>query len=140
LVRDVTSPRPYSRISALHGTSGLIQGYPDQIYIENRSPADAWEPLDSWYAQYEHPLWQQSSIQNYAGGHGGMDYLVLWRLIFCLRNGLPTDINVYDTATWSCLTELTAQTVAQRSRTIDVPDFTRGRWQTTPPLEIVSPT
>jgi hypothetical protein len=142
LVRDVNSPRPYSRINTLQGTSGLLQGYPDQIYVEGRSPVgDTWETsLDAWYAQYEHPLWQESTVQNFTGGHGGMDYLVLWRLIACLRNGLPTDINVYDTAAWSCMTELTAQSVAQRSRTIDVPDFTRGRWQATAPLGIVTAT
>jgi hypothetical protein len=66
-----------------------------------------------------------------------MDFLEDWRLITCLRGGLATDWDVYDAAAWSCITELTERSVADRSRTMDVPDFTRGAWRTRPPLGIV---
>jgi len=72
-----------------------------------------------------------------SSGHGGMDWLEDYRFIKCLREGLPTDYNVYDTAAWSALSELTERSVADRSRPQDIPDFTRGKWKTTEPLGIV---
>ena len=64
------------------------------------------------------------------GGHGGMDTLMDWRLVDCLRNGLPLDMNVYDAALWSSIIPLSEYSVANRSRSVDVPDFTGGAWQT----------
>ena len=72
------------------------------------------------------------------GGHGGMDFLMLWRMIYCLRNAIPLDQNVYDAAAWSVIAPLSAQSVSDRSNSIDIPDFTRGVWQKTPPLVINS--
>ena len=66
-----------------------------------------------------------------------MDYIEDFRLIECLRSGLPTDQNVYDAAAWSAVSELSEKSVAKRSRPMDFPDFTRGRWKTLPPLGIV---
>ena len=62
------------------------------------------------------------------GGHGGMDYIMDYRLIYCLRNGLPLDQDVYDAAEWSCLTELSRLSLEHRSATVNIPDFTRGDW------------
>jgi hypothetical protein len=72
------------------------------------------------------------------GGHGGMDWLMWWRLIYCLRNGEPLDQDVYDAAAWSVIGPLSEQSIANRSASVDVPDFTRGVWKKTPPLPIVS--
>ncbi len=66
-----------------------------------------------------------------------MDFLESYRLIQCLRQGLPTDMNVYDAASWSVIVGLTERSVANRSKPVDIPDFTRGRWRTTKPLAIV---
>lgn len=62
------------------------------------------------------------------GGHGGMDYIMDYRLIYCLRNGLPLDQDVYDAAEWSCVTELSGLSIAYGSMPVEVPDFTRGEW------------
>ena len=138
LVHNTNSPRPYTRINMIQGTRGLMQGWPDRIYVEGRSARpDAWEPLDTWYAQYEHPFWRSESVRTRSVGHGGMDWLEDWRLIACLRAGLPTDQNVYDAASWSVMCELTERSVAAKSRPMDIPDFTRGRWRVTPPLGII---
>src|SRR5512137_2817165 len=67
------------------------------------------------------------------GGHGGMDFIMDWRMIDCLRNGLPLDQDVYDGATWSSVAPLSEWSVANRSQTIDVPDFTGGSWKTNKP-------
>lgn len=137
LVHDTNLPRPYSRINMLQGTRGLMQGWPDRIHVEGRSPPHQWEPLDRYYEEFEHPLWRRERVRRATGGHGGMDYLELWRLIHCLRQGLPTDMNVYDAAAWSAVVELSERSVSHRSRAMEVPDFTRGRWESTPPLAIV---
>jgi hypothetical protein len=67
------------------------------------------------------------------GGHGGMDTIMDWRLGDCLRNGLPLEIDVYDAALWSAIAPLTEQSVANRSASVDIPDFTRGAWETNKP-------
>jgi len=72
------------------------------------------------------------------GGHGNMDYLVDYRLIQCLRAGVELDIDVYDAVTWSAISALSAQSIAQGSQSVDFPDFTRERWQDRPPLGIVT--
>lgn len=137
LVHDTNLPRPYSRIDAIQGTHGLMQGWPDRISIEGRSPAHRWETLDTYFQQFEHPLWRSERVRQASGGHGGMDFLEDWRLIVCLRNGVPLDMDVYDAAAISAVCELTERSVASRSRAMDVPDFTRGRWRTRPPLGII---
>ncbi len=137
LVHDTNLPRPYTRINMIQGTRGLMQGWPDRIHLEGRSPGHRWETLEAYFAEFEHPLWRAERVRNATGGHGGMDYLEDRRLVECLRRGEPTDQNVYDAAAWSCLVELTGRSVAQRSRPVDIPDFTRGRWRSTPPLGIV---
>jgi hypothetical protein len=138
LVHDTNLPRPYTRINMIQGTRGIMQGWPDRIYVEGRSQRPhAWEPLATWYERYEHPFWKSEQVQQMSRGHGGMDFLEDWRLIVCLRAGLPTDQNVYDGASWSVICELTERSVASRSSAQPVPDFTRGRWRSTPPLGIV---
>ena len=89
--------------------------------------------------RYAHPLWTklQALAADHKQGHGGMDFLENARLIAALRAGEPTEMNVYDAATWSCIVGLTGESVANRSRPVDVPDFTRGRWQHWAPVPIV---
>lgn len=137
LAHNCDNPRPYSRINMLQGTRGIFSGYPDRLHLEGRSPGHQWEPVEKYYEQYEHPLWKSEEIRNETSGHGGMDFLEDRRLIECLLAGEPTDQNVYDAAAWSVITPLTERSVANRSRSVEVPDFTRGKWRTTPPLGIV---
>ena len=95
--------------------------------------------LEAFYAKYEHPLWKRVGEEaKVRGGHGGMDWVMLWRAIYCLRNGLPLDQDVYDAAAWSVISPLSEWSVAHRGQSVDVPDFTRGKWKTTEPLGIVS--
>ncbi len=71
------------------------------------------------------------------GGHGGMDFLMDWRIIDCLRNGLPLDQDVYDAALWSVIAPLSEQSIANRSASVDIPDFTNGSWKTNKPHDIM---
>jgi predicted dehydrogenase len=134
---DTNLPRPYSRINLVQGTRGLFQGYPDRVYIEGRSPQHRWEESSAYLTEFDHPLWTDLTTNAEGAGHGGMDYLEDYRLIKCLREGLPTDMTVYDAAALSAVVHLSERSNARRSAPMDFPDFTRGRWQTTPPLGIV---
>lgn len=129
LVHDTNLPRPYSRIHIVQGTHGIFERWPERVHIEGRSAEHAWDTLDKYYEEFEHPLWKSEQIKQISGGHGGMDFLENYRLIECLRDGKPTDLDVYDAATLSCVMELTERSVANRSQAQDVPDFTRGRWK-----------
>jgi hypothetical protein len=134
---DTNLPRPYSRINLVQGTRGIFQGYPDRVYVEGRSPEHSWEQSSAYLAQYDHPLWTELTKSAEGAGHGGMDYLEDYRLIKCLREGLPTDMNVYDAAALSAVVHLSERSNARRSAAVDFPDFTRGRWKSNAPLEIV---
>ena len=152
---NVVTPRPYNRLYQLTGTKGFANKYPvegymvdaskvgelmtvpsaqgrsEKVDIENLS-AHSCVPESVKQAlmeKYKHPI--QKELEETAkkvGGHGGMDYIMDYRLIYCLRNGLPLDMDVYDLAEWCCLTELTAISIENGNAPVEVPDFTRGGW------------
>jgi hypothetical protein len=117
------------------GTKGIFQGYPNRLYIEGRGKPQQWIDFGALLKEFDHPLWQAIESQSAGAGHGGMDYIEDYRLIQCLREGRPTDMNVYDAAALSAVVDVSVQST-RRSRAIDFPDFTRGRWRTNPKLQI----
>ncbi|WP_158820400.1 Gfo/Idh/MocA family protein [Granulicella sp. S156] len=124
----VSLPNPYSRINMIAGTKGIFEDYPPRIYFDGDKD-EAYGSLDQ-YKEYAHPLWQRmGEVAKKAGGHGGMDYLMLYRLLQCVREGLPPDMDVYDAAAWSSVGPLSVSSVARDSAHIDFPDFTRGGWK-----------
>ncbi|AFL85769.1 putative dehydrogenase [Belliella baltica DSM 15883] len=133
---DVTSPRPYSRLHALSGTKAFAQKYP----VQRISSGHGWikeEEMKALQERYNPEIVKKvGELAKQIGGHGGMDFMMDWRLIDCLRNGLPLDQDVYDAALWSALSPLSEWSVAHRSNSIDVPDFTGGSWKTNKPLDI----
>jgi len=137
LGHDTNLPRPYSRIHMVQGTKGIFQGYPNRVYVEGKSPAHQWQDWMELREEFDHPLWKDLEALSEGAGHGGMDFIEDYRLVKCLREGKPTDMNVYDAAALSVITPLSEWSVANRSRPIDVPDFTRGRWAQWPKLEIL---
>ncbi|MDR0385276.1 MAG: acetylgalactosaminidase, partial [Prevotellaceae bacterium] len=140
VVHDTTSPRPYDRIHKISGTKGYAVKQPaERIALEpNAHEFLKPEEFKALMAQYEHPLSQYIGKKARAvGGHGGMDYIMDWRLIYCLRNGLPLDQDVYDAAAWSCITELSERSLENRSNSVDVPDFTRGEWTNAKPWPVI---
>jgi predicted dehydrogenase len=138
LTHDTNLPRPYSRKYVLQGTRGILEGYPRRVYIEGQSAAPhRWDPVEKWFESHDHPLWKSEKVKQASVGHGGMDWLEDWRLIACLREGVPTDQNVYDGATVSVVGPLSEWSVANGSKPVKVPDFTRGRWKVTAPQEII---
>ena len=129
-------PRPYSRIHMVQGTKGLFQGYPNRAYIEGRGKEDQWVEAQALLNEFDHPLWKEIAAAAQGAGHGGMDFIEDYRLIKCLREGTPTDFNVYDAAAISAVVGLSVQSVARKSAAVDFPDFTRGRWKTAEALPI----
>lgn len=134
---DVSSPRPYSRIHVLSGTKGAASKWPSPERIAFGHSWAKPEELKDLYAKYSPPIINHiGEIAKEVGGHGGMDFIMDWRLIDCLRNGLPLDQDVYDAASWTAVGLLSEKSVAKRSRSIDIPDFTRGNWQTNKPVSL----
>lgn len=135
---DVTSPRPYSRIHLVSGTKATALKYPEPGRISNSH--DGWlneQDFKALEEKYAPPIVKRvGELAKQIGGHGGMDFLMDWRLIDCLRNGLPLDIDVYDAAAWSAIAPLSEKSVANRSNTVDVPDFTSGSWKTNEPVDV----
>lgn len=134
LQHDVTSPRPYSRLHTISGTKGFAQKYPKKgIALEpNAHHFLSQQKLDSLLEVYSHPIIKDIEEKaKEVGGHGGMDFIMDSRLIYCLRNGLPLDQDVYDAAEWFSIVELSQKSVENQSMPVKIPDFTRGAWKKT---------
>lgn len=129
LEHDVSSPRPYSRINAIQGTKGIFEDYPPRIYFDGMKPSHQWSTIEAFKAEHEHPLWRTLGEQARSGGHGGMDFVMAWRLVQCMREGLPPDMDVYDAAAWCAPGPLSEASVKQGSAPQAFPDFTRGKWR-----------
>ncbi|MBQ1973903.1 MAG: Gfo/Idh/MocA family oxidoreductase [Paraprevotella sp.] len=142
---NVMNPQPYSRMYQLTGTTGFANKYPVQGYalegkasnvegIPNHENLNAHgflspEAHAALVAQYRHPLYQEIGEKaKTVGGHGGMDFIMDYRLVYCLQNGLPLDMDVYDLAEWCCVAELGYISMSNNCAPVEVPDFTRGHW------------
>ncbi|MEM1325408.1 MAG: Gfo/Idh/MocA family oxidoreductase [Bacteroidota bacterium] len=129
---DVVTPRPYNRINALAGTEGYHEGYPSRLSLKSEG-GHRWlaeEKYNEMRKQYKHPIWdelKEEIAKN--GGHGGMDFVQLYRLIDCLHQGKALDMDVYDAADWSVVIPLSKLSAELGSIPIPFPDFTRGMWK-----------
>ena len=142
---NVVNPRPYSRMYQVTGTKGFANKYPVEGYAfrpdalpsgtvpdhENLNshrfiPDSIRTALEQ---QYTHPIIREvGEVARKVGGHGGMDYIMDYRLVYCLRNGLPLDMDVYDLAEWCALSPLSEISIENGNAPVEYPDFTRGAW------------
>jgi predicted dehydrogenase len=130
LQHDVSNARPYTRHNRVMGTKGTFEDYPPRIYVEGGKGGERWNPIDEWKAKFEHPLWTEvGELARKNGGHGGMDFVMAYRLIQTMRTGVAPDYDVYDAATWSAPMPLSEMSVAKGSAPMKFPDFTRGGWK-----------
>ncbi len=133
---DTSSTQPYSRIHQVKGTKGMVCKYP----VEHIALGEEWADeakMKELYEKYTPEIVRRvGEMAKQVGGHGGMDFIMDWRTIDCLRNGLPLDENVYDGALWSSIAPLSEWSVANDSQSIAVPDFTGGSWKTNKPHDI----
>ena len=142
---NVMTPRPYSRMYQVVGADGYASKYPIEEYCLRPTQVDSndvpnHEKLNAHgsvsedvkkalMAKYKDPIHKElEETAKKVGGHGGMDYIMDYRLVYCLRNGLPLDMDVYDLAEWCCMAELTRLSIENGSAPVEVPDFTRGGW------------
>ncbi len=142
---NVMTPRPYSRMYQVVGVEGYASKYPVEEYCLRPSQVDSKdvpnhenlnahgsvpeEIKKALMEKYKHPIHRElEETAKKVGGHGGMDYIMDYRLVYCLRNGLPLDMDVYDLAEWCCMAELTGLSIKNNSASVAIPDFTRGGW------------
>ena len=128
----ISLPRPYSRSFLLSGTEGFAQKYPIPMFAfaPNSEDAITGEECNSIVEKYKHPFVAEYKERGTElCGRRWIDYAMDCRLIHCLRNGLPLDMNAYDAALWSCLVELTDTSANNNGAPVEIPDFTRGRWR-----------
>ena len=150
---DETSPRPYSRHNLIQGTQGTLAGFPTRVAFDNESNIKnnisdesvdyhSWiqcKDLEKLYEKYDHPLYiRLGNLAKKMGGHGGMDFIMRYRIIECLREGLPLDQNVYEGCFWSAVGPLSGKSVKEDGSPQKFPDFTRGNWKYTKPLDVIS--
>jgi predicted dehydrogenase len=139
LIHDTNLPRPYNRINLVQGTKGIAHKWPDRIYIEGRAEKPhEWDDFEKFAAEFEHPLWKAIAQRGQGRGHGGMDYIEDYRLIWSIRHGEPLDQDVYDAAAWSAIVGASCESVAKKGKPAEIPDFTRGKWKTNLPLGIIT--
>ena len=143
---DETSPRPYSRHNLIQGTKGTLAGFPTRVALEggvegvtkNHHSWAQGKDLEVLYEKYDHPLYKRlGALAKKMGGHGGMDFMMRYRIIECLRNGKPLDQNMYEGCFWSAVTPLSARSIEDGGAPQRFPDFTRGNWKSTNPLSII---
>ena len=139
---NVVTPRPYNRMYQVTGTKGFANKYPNEGLALGSAEVkqvayddlDAEEYMsdaerDAVMEAYKHPILKDLEEKaRQVGGHGGMDFIMDYRLIYCLHHGLPLDQDVYDAAEWSSLVELTEVSINHGSMPVVMPDFTRGEW------------
>jgi len=137
---DVTTPRPYSRAHLVSGTKAIARKWPLPARIATVENNHDWlneTEMKKLEEEFTPEIVRKvGEMAKKVGGHGGMDFIMDWRLIYCLRNGLPVDIDVYDAASWSSIAPLSEKSVANRSMPVDIPDFTRGKWKINAPVDL----
>lgn len=142
---DETSPRPYTRHNLIQGTLGCMAGFPTRVALdggvsgltENHHQWVQGEQLEELYKRYEHPLYKRLNSQAKDSGHGGMDGIMMYRIVECIQQGLPLDQNVYEGCLWSAVAPLSEASVAADGAVQTFPDFTRGHWAETKALKVV---
>jgi len=137
LQHDVSSPRVYSRIHLISGTKAVALKYPEPGRVATSHEWLDEKEMKKLEEKYTPEIVKHiGEMAKKVGGHGGMDFMMDWRTIDCLRNGLPLDQDVYDAALWSAIAPLSEKSVANRSNSIDIPDFTNGSWKSNTPMEL----
>jgi hypothetical protein len=134
LQHDTSLPRPYSLGFRVQGTRGLWMDLNRSVHVEGVSKAHEWDDFKPWQDKYEHPLWRRFGERAAGAGHGGMDFFVIHAFIEALKDKAPMPIDIFDAITWSAITPLSEQSIAQGFQTLDFPDFTGGRWRTRKPI------
>lgn len=135
LTLDTTLPRPYSRGFTIHGTKAIYEESNDSLFVEgdvteeqHANWKDSWGNAEKYKEKYIHPIWKKYEEEGVQGTHGGMDYLLFDYMFDALIENKPFYIDVYDAASWMCITSLSEKSIALGSMPVEIPDFTNGLW------------
>lgn len=134
LTLDTTLPRPYSRGFTVRGTKGMYQEDNQSVFLDEMGSElhfkwqEQWGNADQYLKKYQHPIWTQYLEEGVKEGHDGMDYLVLSAFFESVRNRTQTPIDVYDAASWMCISALSEDSIACGGALVSIPDFTNGKW------------
>ena len=135
LSHDTNSPRPYSLNFRVQGTKGIWMKDNKSIYIEGRSPeSHRWEKDEPYLKEYDHPLWKRFEQQAAGSGHGGMDFFIIRAFVEALKDDQSPVIDVYDAVSMSVIVPLSEKSIKSNSASIQIPDFTRGKWKDNMPI------
>ena len=144
LCLDTTLPRHYSREFTVRGTKGMYEQ--GNNYVHLLGDKEDWNPSKHYleygnnsekYEEYLPQVWKNITPEEISAGHGGMDAIEFRVFVDCLKNKKPMPIDVYDAASWMCITELSETSVAQGGMPQSIPDFTSGMWTRRQPLDVV---
>lgn len=134
LTLDTTLPRFYARGFTVRGTKGLFMEDNHSLFLEEEHAQDEtkwksqWGNVEQYREKYEHPIWQRYMQEGVREGHDGMDWLVFQQFFDSVRNGTQTPIDVYDMASWMCISSLSEDSIALGGHPVAIPDFTNGKW------------
>ena len=135
LTLNTSLPRFYSRDFSVCGTKGMYEEENDTVFVDKKYTAEEewdfkanWGNAKDYEKDYEHPIWQKFLNDGVQGGHGGMDWLVFEAFFESIRNGEPCPIDVYDAASWMCISALSEESIAMGGHPVAIPDFTNGEW------------
>lgn len=129
---DVNSPRPVTSTTyfSLQGTKGSYESRSNTIFIDGRSRHETWDPVRKYAKEFEDPLWKHSRQEAAGTGHGGGDYFTISEFVNMVQCGGPSPIDCYDAAAWGAIIPLSAKSLAEGGKPQEIPDFTRGKWET----------
>lgn len=135
LTLNTTLPRFYSRDFTVCGTKGMYEEENDSVYLDKKYTLEEemewkkfWGNAKEYEEEYDHPIWKKFLNDGVHGGHGGMDWLVFEAFFDSIRNNTLCPIDVYDAASWMCITALSEESIALGGQPVAVPDFTNGAW------------
>jgi predicted dehydrogenase len=129
VTHDTNLPRPYSLGFRVEGTNGLWYNDGNTIYVEGKSKnEDEWDDSADWIKKYDHRYWRERGQEAEGGGHGGMDFIMLFDFYDAVKNRREVPLDAYDAAAWSSISALSEMSVARGGSLVDFPDFTRGKW------------
>jgi predicted dehydrogenase len=134
LQHDTNLPRPYSLGFRVQGTEGLWMDVNKSLHIQGKTPEHQWENQKEWFEKYDHPLWKKYGNDAQGAGHGGMDFFVIHAFVEAAKRKIPTQMDVYDAATWSAISPLSEQSIELGNETLAFPDFTSGQWMYRKPV------
>lgn len=142
LTLDTTLPRAYSRGIQIHGTRGMYCEDNNSLFLDKEHEKfdytwkEKWNNADEYLEEYEHPIWKKFKEDGLKGGHGGMDWLVIEAFVEAVREQKPVPIDIYDMASWMCISTLSEQSIAAGGAPVAIPDFTNGKWTIRDRLEM----